>query len=286
MFEWDRFEYIAKLQSEKKHTFWAGIEVEKSREILTRKEAPDEEDFFESAVVIPYDPFMGKKIIQGTEEKTLREGKVKFLAPASPEKIVAVGLNYRDHAEELNMKIPDEPIIFIKPPSALNHHDGEIVYPEMSNQVDYEAELAVVIARSFKGASREDILCDPYRYILGFTCFNDVTARDLQRKDGQWARAKSFDTFAPTGPWLYKGFSLRENFKIQCFLNGKEVQNSTTEKFIFDIAYLLSFISQIMTLKAGDIVSTGTPPGVGPMKKGDTVEVRISKIGTLRNKVV
>ncbi len=287
MCQLNKYQYIARLESENGNVFWAGIEIPKAKELLKSKELPNEKDFFENAEILPFNPLnrKAKQVITGTEERNLREGKVRFLAPAKPEKIVAVGLNYIDHARELNMEIPDEPVIFLKPPSALNHHEGVIIYPEQSKQVDYEGELALVIAKEFKNATEYEIKQNFSRFVLGLTCFNDITARDLQRKDGQWTRAKSFDTFAPVGPWLYRAITPEEDFRIQTFLNGLLVQNSTTENFIFKIAYLLSFVSRIMTLKPGDIISTGTPPGVGPLKRGDTVEVKISKIGILRNRV-
>jgi len=195
-----------------------------------------------------------------------------------PSKIIALGLNYIDHAKELNMKIPDEPIIFLKPPSAVIGHLEKIIYPEGVKELHYEAELAIVVKKMAKNVPPEDA----YRYILGYTCFNDVTARDIQRKDIQWTRAKSFDTFCPVGPEIVSNID-PSNLKIEAYLNDKLVQSSNTKNMIFKVPEIFSFISKIMTLEEGDIIATGTPPGVGPMKRGDKIEVRIEKIGSLIN---
>jgi 2-keto-4-pentenoate hydratase/2-oxohepta-3-ene-1,7-dioic acid hydratase in catechol pathway len=217
-------------------------------------------------------------IISGGEVLELEE--VFLLPPCQPTKIVCVGLNYTKHAEELKMPLPEEPILFLKPPSAILDPEGHIVYPASSNQVDYEGELAVVIGKRCKKIQAEEA----EKYILGYTCFNDVTARDLQRKDGQWTRAKSFDTFAPFGPWIANIDPYDAD--IQTRINGKVVQKSNTSDLIFDVQKLVQFISDVMTLEPGDVIATGTPPGVGPMKKGDAVEVEIEGIGVLRNFVV
>ncbi len=198
-----------------------------------------------------------------------------------PSKIVCVGLNYIDHAKELNMRIPDEPIIFLKPPSAVIFNNQKIVYPNISKQVDYEAELAVVIGKKCKNVSEKN----SKKYILGYACLNDVTARDLQKKDEQWTRAKSFDTFCPLGPHIVSGIN-PDNLKIELFLNGKLKQSSNTKNLIFKVEKLVSFISKIMTLEKYDVIATGTPVGVGPVKIGDKIEVKIEKIGTLTNFVV
>lgn len=205
----------------------------------------------------------------------------KLLAPASPEKIVCVGLNYLDHAKELKMKIPKEPVIFLKPVTSLAAPGQAIIYPSGVGQLDYEAELALVIRKKAKNIKVKDA----NKYVLGYTCLNDVTARDLQIKDGQWGRAKSFDTFCPLGPWLETDLN-PENLKIQSFLNGKLMQSSTTKKFIFSVNQIVAFISQIMTLLPGDIISTGTPAGVGRMRRGDRIEVGIEKIGRLQNCII
>jgi 2-keto-4-pentenoate hydratase/2-oxohepta-3-ene-1,7-dioic acid hydratase in catechol pathway len=206
---------------------------------------------------------------------------VKFLPPVEPSKIVAVGLNYIDHAEELNMPVPEEPIIFLKPSTAVVGHEDCIVLPKISERVDYEGELAVVIKRDCRNVSRENV----HEFILGYTCFNDVTARDLQAKDGQWTRAKSFDTFAPLGPHIAE-LDDPSKLKIVTRVNGRTVQKSNTSNLIFDVPQLVEFISSIMTLKAGDVIATGTPAGVGMLREGDVVEVEIEKIGILRNKAI
>ncbi|WP_202320025.1 fumarylacetoacetate hydrolase family protein [Archaeoglobus neptunius] len=205
---------------------------------------------------------------------------VKFLPPVEPTKIVAVGLNYIDHAEELNMPVPEEPILFMKPPSSVIGHEDCIILPNQSQRVDYEGELAVVIAEDCKNVSESEA----EDYILGYTCFNDVTARDLQAKDGQWTRAKGFDTFAPLGPYIAEVNP--KKLGIQTRVNGNVVQKSNTSNLIFDVFQLVEYISSIMTLRAGDVIATGTPAGVGMLKSGDVVEVEIEKIGVLRNFVL
>ncbi len=195
-----------------------------------------------------------------------------------PTKIVAVGLNYRDHAREMKMKLPKEPLIFMKPVSALIGPKETIQIPKMSKRVDYEAELACIVKNEIRNLEPEYVL----KNLEGFTCLNDVTARDLQKIDGQWTRAKSFDTFCPIGPKIVKDIN-PNNVKVECLLNDKIVQSSNTKNFIFKIEKLISFISKVMTLEPGDIVTTGTPPGIGPMKSGDKVEVRIEGIGVLEN---
>lgn len=206
---------------------------------------------------------------------------VLLLAPVVPSKIVAIGLNYRDHAEEQGLKVPEEPILFLKPSTALLDPEGEIVYPEMAARVDYEAELAVVIKRAAKAVPVERAR----EFILGYTCFNDVTARDLQKKDRQWTRAKSFDTFAPLGPCIVTDLE-PGSLEIRCFLNGTLKQRSTTAHLVFPVERLVSFISRVMTLLPGDVIATGTPAGIGPMQRGDHVAVMIEGIGTLKNVVV
>lgn len=209
--------------------------------------------------------------------------ELRVLPPSFPSKIVCVGLNYKDHAEELSMEVPETPILFLKPPSAVIGHGDKIIYPASSSRVEYEAELAVVIGKRCKNISAskaEDV-------IAGYTCFNDVTARDLQQKDGQWTRAKSFDTFAAFGPYIVSTGEIDvTDAKITCTVNGETRQASSTSNLIFDIPHLIEFITEIMTLEVGDVIATGTPPGVGEMQRGDTVEVEIQGIGKLRNEVV
>jgi 2-keto-4-pentenoate hydratase/2-oxohepta-3-ene-1,7-dioic acid hydratase in catechol pathway len=206
--------------------------------------------------------------------------KVRLLAPCQPGKIVAMGLNYIEHAHEMRMPIPLLPLFFLKAPSAIIGPGDTISYPPISQRVDYEAELAVVIKKKAKNISPKNAK----DYILGYTCFNDVTARDLQKIDEQWARSKSFDTFAPIGPWIVDDID-PHSLKIESFLNGKKRQSSNTGELIFKIDEIISTITQVMTLLPGDIIATGTPTGAGPMQPGDKIRVTISKIGTLENTV-
>lgn len=197
-----------------------------------------------------------------------------------PGKIICVGLNYRSHALELDMQIPYEPVIFLKPVTSFIRHLDSIEYPSMAQRVDFEAELAVVIKQKAKFVKKENA----FEYVKGYTCLNDVTARDLQKKDGQWGRAKSFDTFCPIGPHVVSDIE-PHHLKIRSFLNGELKQDASTEDLIFKVDELISFISKIMTLEENDIIATGTPPGIGPMQKGDEIEIKIEGIGTLRNNV-
>lgn len=205
---------------------------------------------------------------------------LSLLAPCSPSKVVAVGLNYRDHADELSLPIPEEPVIFLKPPTAVIGPGEKIVYPKAVQRVDYEAELGIVIKDRIRSVEPGDAL----QHVLGYTCANDVTARDLQKKDGQWTRAKSFDTFCPIGPWIETDLD-PDDVQIECYLNGERKQSSRTSQFIFKAPYLVSFISKIMTLYPGDLIITGTPFGIGPVQRGDEIEVRIEGIGSLKNRV-
>ncbi|MTK64601.1 MAG: fumarylacetoacetate hydrolase family protein [Methanobacterium sp.] len=198
--------------------------------------------------------------------------------PVRPSKIVCVGLNYRDHAKELDMELPTEPIIFIKPSTTVIGHLDGIIYPKTSTQVDYESELGIVISKKAHKVDRKNA----QEFIGGFTVVNDVTARDKQREDVQWTRAKSFDTFAPIGPCIDTEVDPM-NLNISLKLNNEIKQNSNTKNMIFNVYELVEFISNIMTLLPGDIISTGTPPGVGPMQVGDEVEVEIEGIGKLKN---
>lgn len=204
----------------------------------------------------------------------------QLLPPAAPSKIVAVGLNYKAHSEEFGEDVPEEPKLFLKPPSAIVAHGEHIVCPKQAKRVDYEAELALVIGKKCAAVSEQTA----EEYILGYTCFNDVTARDLQARDGQWTRAKGFDTFAPVGPWIETDVN-PDSLEIRLLLNGKVKQRSNTSQFIFPVRRLVSFISHVMTLLPGDIITTGTPSGVGPMHAGDTVTVSIEGVGELTNYV-
>ncbi len=205
---------------------------------------------------------------------------IKILPPVSPSKVVAVGLNYKDHAHELNMPIPDEPIIFIKPPSTVIGHEDEIIYPPQTKNLHYEAEMAIVIGKKAEKVSKDNAM----DYVVGYTALNDITARDLQEKDGQWTRSKSFNTFCPIGPWIETDIN-PHNRNISLRVNGELKQDSNTENLIFSVEKIVSFISQIMTLNPGDVIATGTPPGVGSLQVGDVVEVEIEGIGVLKNVV-
>jgi len=206
--------------------------------------------------------------------------EVKLLAPCMPSKIVAVGLNYASHIEEMAEASRKDPVLFLKPSTAVIGPKDYIVYPEMSQRVDYEGELAVVIGRRCKDVEEDQV----YDYIFGYTCFNDVTARDLQSIDGQWTRAKSFDTFAPIGPWIARGID-PHYLDLEVRVNGEVKQNSNTSFLLHNVEELVSFISKVMTLLPGDVIATGTPSGISPMKPGDVVEVEIEGIGVLENYV-
>ncbi len=223
-------------------------------------------------------PFAG---ITATGE-VLALADVTLLAPCEPSKIVALGLNYRDHAAEFGHPVPDEPLIFLKPSTAVIGPDAAIIYPKMSRRVDYEAELAVVMGKTAHRVPEDQAL----EYVLGYTCMNDVTARDLQKKDGQFTRAKGFDTFAAMGPWIETAVGDPDNVMVEAYLNGERRQHGSTSNMVFGVRRLISFISEVMTLLPGDVISTGTPSGIGPMRPGDLVEVRVEGIGTLRNRVL
>ncbi|MGZ4934419.1 MAG: fumarylacetoacetate hydrolase family protein [Halobacteriota archaeon] len=205
--------------------------------------------------------------------------ELRVLAPSNPSKIICIGLNYFDHARELELDVPERPLIFLKPPSSVIGPRESIIYPLSSTHVDYEGELAVIIGQRCKRVQ------DPEKVILGYTCFNDVTARDLQVLDGQWTRSKSYDTFAPLGPYVATDMDFL-HLSIVTRVNGRTKQDSNLSNLIFDVNYLVRFISRIMTLEAGDVIATGTPAGVGPLEPGDTVEVTIQHIGTLMNNVI
>jgi 2-keto-4-pentenoate hydratase/2-oxohepta-3-ene-1,7-dioic acid hydratase in catechol pathway len=212
------------------------------------------------------------------EEKSFPLSEVKILPPVLPTKVVCLGLNYRDHAEEMKMEIPDEPVIFLKPTTSIIGHGDTIIAPSFCQRVDYEAELAIVIGKTCKDVSPEETK----DYILGYTCLNDVTERVFQKKDGQWTRAKSFDTFCPIGPWIETELDWR-GLRIKSYLNDELRQDSTTSNMIFGVEEIVSFVSKIMTLLPGDIIATGTPPGIGEMKSGDRIKIEIEGIGALEN---
>ncbi len=211
-------------------------------------------------------------------DKIVEPESVRILPICSPGKIVAVGLNYVDHAKELDMPLPETPLMFIKTSNTVIGHNDKIIYPKMSERVDYEAELAIIIKNDIKNIKEDMVESN----VLGYTCLNDVTARDLQKKDGQWTRAKCFDTFAPMGPYFTKDID-PDNAVIKAYVNGEIKQDSNTSNFVFKTKKLVSFISSIMTLYRGDVIATGTPPGIGPLKRGDKVEIEIEGIGRLVN---
>lgn len=222
---------------------------------------------------LPYDEI----VVTGEQE---RVESVRLLAPAEPRSIVAVGLNYRRHAQELGAGLPEEPVIFSKFTSSVLEPFGEIVKPAACKRLDYEAELAVVIGRQCRGVAKEAAK----EYIFGYTCLNDVTARDLQDMKGQWERCKGFDTFTPFGPWVETELEPGD-LRIRAVLNGKTVQDDTTADLIFDVGTLVEYVSGFMTLYPGDLISTGTPGGIGPMERGDEIKVVIEGIGELVNRV-
>ena len=209
---------------------------------------------------------------------------VTLLPPVCPTKVICVGRNYVAHAAEHGVEVPAEPLLFLKPPSSVIGPGGAIVVPPLSQRVEHEAELAVVIGKRCRNVTAEEA----WEYVLGVTCSNDVTARDLQRKDGQWTRGKGFDTFCPVGPWIVTG--LREadiaDLGVVCRVNGEVRQEGRTSQMVFSPAALIAYAASVMTLEPGDVVLTGTPAGVGPLAAGNVVEVEIEHIGVLRNPVV
>jgi 2-keto-4-pentenoate hydratase/2-oxohepta-3-ene-1,7-dioic acid hydratase in catechol pathway len=213
-------------------------------------------------------------------EATLPLTSVRLLSPILPGKIICVGRNYVAHAKEHNAEVPDVPLLFLKPPSSVIGHEQIILLPPQSQQVEHEAELVVVIGKSGRWISAEDAPS----YILGYMVGNDITARDLQRRDGQWTRAKGFDTFCSLGPWLETEFDPTDAM-ITCSVNGEMRQMASTHDMVFRVEQLIAFASSIMTLEPGDIIMTGTPSGVSPLRAGDIVEASIDKLGTLRNPV-
>ena len=207
---------------------------------------------------------------------------VQLLAPVLPSKVVAVGKNYVDHAAEMDSDVPEEPIIFLKPATSVVGPGANVVYPPISTEVHHEAELAVVIGRIARNIRAEDAS----QYIFGYTAANDVTARDLQRKDGQWTRAKGFDTFCPLGPAIETELDPLERLAVIARVNGEVRQAGFTADLVFGVAEILEFISRVMTLLPGDVILTGTPSGVGPVQPGDVMEVEVDGIGVLANRVV
>jgi len=215
------------------------------------------------------------------EKKSFKLDNITFLPPCEPQKIICVGLNYAAHADESTLDaIPEEPLLFFKPVSSLIGHRDKIIHPDWVDRVDYEGEIAAVIGKQMRYVSTQQANDG----IFGYTICNDVTARNMQKKDKQWTRAKGFDTFCPVGPWIVTGLDA-SSLDIQTRLNGQVVQKSNTGMMMKSPAEVISFISKVMTLYPGDLISTGTPKGVGPVKKGDLVEIEIEKIGILANEV-
>jgi len=207
---------------------------------------------------------------------------LELLPLIRPSKIVCVGLNYHDHAREMDLALPEEPILFLKPPSSVIGPGDPIVRPSCSTRVDHEAELAIVIGKTARFVPEAQVP----QYIFGYTCANDVTARDLQKRDGQWTRAKSFDTFCPVGPWIETEVGDPSALPIRAVVNGEVRQESNTSEMIFSPYRLVSFVSRVMTLLPGDVILTGTPAGIGPLKAGEEVSIEIDGVGFLLNPVV
>lgn len=219
--------------------------------------------------------------VQVADGRRLPVSATTFAPPCQPSKVICVGFNYRDHAAELAWEPPKEPLLFLKPPSAVIGHEAPIPYPRHTSRLEYEGELAVVIGRRARDVPREQAL----DYVEGYTVFNDITARDVQQVEKQWVRAKAFDASAPLGPWIAAGLD-PGNLDLVARVNGQVRQAANTRDMIFDVPTLIETVSAIMTLEPGDVIATGTPKGVGPLTPGDVVEIEIAGIGVLRNTVV
>ncbi|MGB6789586.1 MAG: fumarylacetoacetate hydrolase family protein [Candidatus Acidiferrales bacterium] len=259
---------------------------------LCRFQLLDSQHHAQSRTVAPahFGAIEGEQVfeISSVYEPRQRTGKnwplasVKLLPPSEPSKIVCVGRNYAEHAAELGNSVPKEPLIFLKPPSAIIAPEDPIILTPLSERVDHEGELAIVIGKRCARLKPSD---DVRPYVLGYTCLNDVTARDLQKKDVQFTRAKGFDTFCPFGPVIETELDL-STATVETFVNKKKRQSARIAEMIFPVDVIIRWISQVMTLLPGDVIATGTPSGVGPLVAGDVVEVSVSGIGTLRNRVV
>jgi len=222
-------------------------------------------------------------VIRTGDGATFSRAEATLLSPVTPSKIVCVGRNYAAHAKELGNDIPTKPLLFFKPPSSVIADGESIVYPQQSKNVHYEGELAVIVGRRARNVSADRAM----EIVRGYTICNDVTARDLQNADGQWARAKGFDTFCPLGPvWVDAADLDLSNVRVRTLLNGETKQDGNTRDFIFSLPFLIEYITAAMTLEPGDVISTGTPEGVGPMQVGDTVKVVVDGIGELTNRLV
>ncbi len=243
---------------------------------LVEGEAGDEE-----LVVVSGDPLY--QPTQPTGERIrLAEDGVRLLAPVIPRsKVVGIGRNYAEHAAELGNAVPAAPLLFLKPNTSVIGPDDPIVLPDWSEQVEHEAELAVVIGKVTRNVSPDEALSK----VFGFTVANDVTARDIQRTDAQWTRAKGFDSSCPLGPWIVPGLDV-DDLAVRARVNGETRQDGRTSQMVFDVAYLVSYVSEVFTLLPGDVILTGTPAGVGPLVERDVVEVEVEDIGVLRNPVI
>jgi 2-keto-4-pentenoate hydratase/2-oxohepta-3-ene-1,7-dioic acid hydratase in catechol pathway len=218
----------------------------------------------------------------GLPEGDILLAEVELLPLVRPSKVVCVGLNYHDHARELGLALPEEPILFLKPSTSVIGPGDAIVMPACSSRVDYEAELAIVMGKTARFVSE----ADAPRHVFGYTCANDVTARDLQKQDGQWTRSKSFDTFCPVGPWIETTVTDERALGVRAVVNGEVRQQGNTSEMIFSPMFLVSFISRVMTLLPGDVILTGTPAGIGPLAPGDEVTIEVDQVGFLMNPVV
>jgi 2-keto-4-pentenoate hydratase/2-oxohepta-3-ene-1,7-dioic acid hydratase in catechol pathway len=219
----------------------------------------------------------------GRSGRSFPRADVRLLPPCCPSKIVCVGRNYVDHAKELGNPVPDEPIIFLKPPSALIADGDAIVYPALSQLLSFEGELAAVVGARARNVSRSAA----HEVIFGYTCLNDVTARDLQKKDGQWTRGKGFDTFCPVGPWIVPRQHVDlSTLRVQTYVDGEKKQDGAIAGMIFPLDLIISYVTRFLTLEPGDLIATGTPPGVGPLMPGSEVSIVIEGLGTLRNNVI
>ena len=252
---------------------------------IARAQLPDGPICFGLVAGGQFQPLAGSPFVQPASGLT-PEGPavpldaVRLMAPCQPSKVVCIGRNYVEHAAEHGVDVPAEPLVFLKPPSAVIGPADAVLLTPLSRQVEHEAELVVVIGRRARNLTPDNAL----EAVLGYTCGNDVTARDLQRRDGQWSRAKGFDTFCPLGPWIETSLDWRDQ-QVQCLVNGQVRQSGHTRDMVFGVPQLLAYVSAVMTLEPGDVLMTGTPSGVGPLAAGDRVSVAVSGIGLLENSV-
>jgi 2-keto-4-pentenoate hydratase/2-oxohepta-3-ene-1,7-dioic acid hydratase in catechol pathway len=233
-----------------------------------------EEGVVRSAAGTPFIDLTPSDVVGSLDE-------ISLLAPVAPSKIICVGRNYREHAAEFGNPVPEEPLLFLKPPSAIVGPGDAVVYPELSKRVDHEAELVVVMGRAGHRVKQ----ANAWPLVGGYTCGNDVTARDIQKGDGQWTRGKGFQTFCPLGPWVETDFDPAD-VRVTCTINGETRQDGRTRDLIFDIPYLIQYISRFTRLEVGDVIMTGTPEGVAPVEVGDTMTVEVEGLGSITNPVV